>query len=134
MAEPAEKKQEDMKKEDKKEPASDSDDEKIESQGSKEVDVVELDPGEAEELEAANEDGKDDEYEDVPEEAPEEDDGRVLNNAGELLGHKDFITSVSCSPINPDLVATGSGDDSGKTWSLSTSKEIGSLGGILPPL
>ena len=52
-----------------------------------------------------------------------------MNNTNQFLGHKDFVTAVSCSILNADLVATGSGDESCKIWSLSENKEIATLTG-----
>ena len=103
------------------------------AEGEKPIEVVELEPEDVAELE---EDDKD-EYEDMPDEDNKvgegaekaEDDDRVLNNAGQLLGHKDFVTSICCSPTNPDLVGTGSGDETGKVWSLASQKELGTLSG-----
>ena len=121
--------------------------------GAKDVEVIELGEEEAAELAAQEEEEdeaeegeeiEDGEYEDLPDEENKEkgvgqtDDAkkpeekiepREMNNASLFTGHTDFVTAVCCSPTNPELVATGSGDESAKMWSLSSHKELGALTG-----
>lgn len=43
--------------------------------------------------------------------------------------HKDSIYSLAISPTNPDLCATGGGDETGYLWSISSGEKIATLSG-----
>lgn len=94
------------------------------------IEVIEINQEEAAQYLIENDNNE--EYEDASddengEEDKEEDkdaiEPRDTNNTGTFAGHKDFVTAVCCSHIDPDLVATGSGDETCKVWSLASQKE-----------
>lgn len=89
-----------------------------------------LDKGSDHDMSDSDDDDEDDEQDDAEQDANEAmEEDFVDESIQGFFEHKDSIYCVTSSPSNPDLFATGGGDEMGYLWSVTSGEKLATLSG-----